>query len=108
MKQRSGSIFWAKLLLHYGPMELPCLLPALIAPRNARPLSRRRCGTLCATAWQGRLDMRPGLGSSWCFGSLEAQGASTLQTLAIFHRGIFWEDAIKESGPASRHREGFP
>jgi hypothetical protein len=29
--------------------------------------------------------MRTGLGSSWCFDSLEAQGVSTLQNLAVFH-----------------------
>ena len=52
-------------------------------------------------AW-GRLDMRLGLGSSWCFDSLEAQACRP------YNLGYFGEGATKESGPASRHREGRP
>ena len=36
MKQTSGGCIWAKLLLQYGPHELPQLLPALIAARDDR------------------------------------------------------------------------
>ena len=58
----------------------------------------------------GRLDMRPGLGSSWCFDSLEAQACrpynlgyfgvracrpcKTWQFFTVW--GIFWEGAIKK------------
>ena len=50
----------------------------------------------------GSLDMRPGLGSSWCFDSLKAQACRP------YNLGYFGEGATKESGPASRHREGCP
>ena len=50
----------------------------------------------------GRLDMRPGLGSSWRFDSLEAQACRP------YNLGYFGEGATKESRPASRHREGCP
>ena len=44
-----------------------------------------------------------GLGSSWCFDSLEAQACRP------YNLGYFGEGAKKkESGPASRHREGCP
>ena len=44
---------------------------------------------------------------SWYFDSLEAQGVSTLQNLAVFHSlGYFWEGAIKKKGPTSGH-SGF-
>ena len=50
----------------------------------------------------GRLDMRPGLGSSWCFDSLRAQACRP------YNLGYFGKGATKESGPAFRHGEGRP
>ena len=46
--------------------------------------------------------MRPGLGSSWRFDSLEAQAGRP------YNLGYFEGGATKESGPAFRHREGCP
>ena len=66
------------------------------------------CLGILGISW-GRLDMRPGLGSSWCFDSLEAQ-ACRPYNLGYFGEGAtkknqvlppdIGKGVLKESGPA--------